>query len=133
MLTCENAGRRSTAGRAIPPTERIRRDRSELALRVRSLDQEGPWPMSTISVITPPSEPGVVQLYAVGLDVSAAYVAGVAQATWWLSTEEARQLCHDLGAKLLPIVEGGAGILRFINDGDVEQLDACPLHARQVF
>jgi hypothetical protein len=32
--------------------------------------------MSTISVITPPSEPDVVQLYAVGLDVSAAYVAG---------------------------------------------------------
>ena len=46
--------------------------------------------MSTISVITPPSEPGVVQLYAVGIDVSAAYVAGVSQATWWLSTQEAR-------------------------------------------
>lgn len=46
-------------------------------------------------------------LYAVGIDVSAAYVAGVSQATWWLSTEEARQLCHDLGAKLLPTVEGG--------------------------
>jgi hypothetical protein len=62
--------------------------------------------MSTISVITPPSEPDVIQLYAVGLDVSAAYVAGVSQATWWL-TEAARQLCHDLGAKLLPTVEGG--------------------------
>jgi hypothetical protein len=46
-------------------------------------------------------------LYAVGIDVSAAYVAGVSQATWWLSTEEARQLCHDLGTKLLPTVEGG--------------------------
>jgi hypothetical protein len=34
-------------------------------------------------------------------------VAGVSQATWWLSTEEGRQLCHDLGAKLLPTVEGG--------------------------
>src|SRR4030095_7663661 len=63
--------------------------------------------MSTISVITPPSEPDVVQLYAVGLDVSAAYVAGVSQATWWLSTQEARQLCHNRGANLLPTVEGG--------------------------
>jgi hypothetical protein len=34
-------------------------------------------------------------------------VAGVSQATWWLSTQEARQLCNDLGAKLLPTVEGG--------------------------
>jgi hypothetical protein len=56
--------------------------------------------MSTISVITPPSEPGVVQLYAVGIDVSAAYVAGVSQATWWLSTHEARLLHRDLGDKL---------------------------------
>jgi hypothetical protein len=63
--------------------------------------------MSTISVILPASEPGTVQLYAVGIDVSAAYVAGVSQATWWLSTQEARELCHDLGAKLLPTVEGG--------------------------
>jgi hypothetical protein len=31
-------------------------------------------------------------LYAVGIDVSAAYVAGVSQATWWQSTQEARQL-----------------------------------------
>ncbi|HEV8527977.1 MAG TPA: hypothetical protein VGS60_10570 [Actinomycetes bacterium] len=64
--------------------------------------------MSTISVITPPSEPGVVQLYAVGIDVSAAYVAGVSQATWWLSTQEARQLSYDLGTKLLPTVGGGS-------------------------
>jgi hypothetical protein len=64
--------------------------------------------MSTISVITPPSEPGVVQLYAVGIDVSAADVASESQATRWQSTQEARQLCHDLGAKLLPSVEGGA-------------------------
>jgi hypothetical protein len=63
--------------------------------------------MSTTSVIAPPSELDVVQLYAVGIDVSAAYVAGMSQATWWLSTQEARQLCHDLGVKLLPIVEGG--------------------------
>jgi hypothetical protein len=71
------------------------------------LTRRDPWPTSTISVITPPSEPDVVQLYAVGIDVSAAYVAGVSQATWWLSTEAARQLCYDLGAKLLPTVEGG--------------------------
>jgi hypothetical protein len=63
--------------------------------------------MSTISVILPASELGTVQLYATGIDVSAAYVAGVSQAIWWLSTEAARQLCYDLGAKLLPTVEGG--------------------------
>jgi hypothetical protein len=63
--------------------------------------------MSTVEVIVSEREPGTVQLYATGIDVSAAYVAGVSQATWWLSTQEARQLCRDLGTKLLPTVEGG--------------------------
>jgi hypothetical protein len=87
------------------PKERPGRERKARRPGLDPLTRRGP--MATISVITPPSEPGVFQLYAVGLDVSAAYVAGVSQATWWLSTEEARQLCHDLGTKLLPTVEGG--------------------------
>ena len=63
--------------------------------------------MSTISVITPPSEPGVVQLYAVGLDASVACLSGTAQATLWLPADVARRLHEDLGAKLFPIVRGG--------------------------
>ena len=45
--------------------------------------------MATISVITPPSEPGVFQLYAVDLDVSAAALLFLSAANWaytWLAS-----------------------------------------------
>ena len=63
--------------------------------------------MSTIQVIADSREPGTIQLFATGMDASVACLGGVAQATWWLPVDVARQLCHDLGAKLLPTVEGG--------------------------
>jgi hypothetical protein len=77
-----------------------------LCPRTGGLDGEDPSAHEHYLVITPSSEPGVVQLYAVGIDVSAAYVAGVSQATWWLSTQEARRLHRDLGAKLTTNLEG---------------------------
>jgi hypothetical protein len=56
--------------------------------------------MASVQVIRSEREPGVVQLFVTGADVSAAYIAGTSQATWWLSTEEARQLRQQLTDKL---------------------------------
>ena len=63
--------------------------------------------MQTISVIADQRDPNTIQLFAVGHDASVAAIAGSIQSTWWLPIDVARQLCYDLGAKLLPTVEGG--------------------------
>lgn len=63
--------------------------------------------MQSVQVIADEREPAVVQLFATGMDASVACLSGLTQATWWLPVDVARTLFHDLGAKLLPTVEGG--------------------------
>jgi hypothetical protein len=56
--------------------------------------------MPIVQVIVSEREPGVVQLFVTGADVSAACIAGGSQSTWWLPTADARRLHRDLGDKL---------------------------------
>jgi hypothetical protein len=63
--------------------------------------------MPTIQVIRDQRDPNTVQLFATAIDAAVASIAGSIQSTWWLPVDVARQLCYDLGAKLLPTVEGG--------------------------
>jgi hypothetical protein len=63
--------------------------------------------MQSVQVIADQRDPNTVQLFAVGHDASIAAIAGSIQSTWWLPVDVARKLWHDLGAKLLPTVEGG--------------------------
>jgi hypothetical protein len=73
----------------------------------RALTPTKEGPMQSVQVITDQRDPNTVQLFAIGLDASVAAISGSIQSTWWLLVDVARQLCHDLGAKLLPTVEGG--------------------------
>jgi hypothetical protein len=63
--------------------------------------------MQSVQVIADQRDPNTVQLFATGMDASVACLGGLTQATWWLPVDVARNLWHDLGAKLLPTVEGG--------------------------
>jgi hypothetical protein len=61
---------------------------------------EGTNPTGSIGVIINEREPGMVQLFAQGIDGSFAAVTGSTTATWWLPVEVARRMHQALGQKL---------------------------------